>query len=219
MHEPRPRIAPPPLDGPLAPPLEHQASTRDAALERLLGTPSLAADDALIALADRFAGCDRTGVLERLDDVARELFGAAAMPPRAQADRLAGALTCTLGLRPVTHDHRALLVDRALASCAAHPLVIAAVGHELGRRAGLATRICRAGTDWWLAFPGDDVLTAIACSAGTPTPAGPLRAICLHQLAYALLAHLGHDGPPAWHGVAVELLDRLPTGHHDDAHG
>jgi hypothetical protein len=188
----------------------------DAALERLLGTPSLAADDAPIALAERFAGCDRAAVLTCLDDVARGLFGTAALPPRAQAERLGRALTCTLGLRPVTHDHRALLVDHALATCAAHPLVIAAVGNELGRRAGLATRICRARGDWWLAIPGDEVLTAIACSAGMPDPVGPLRAICPHQLAHALLAHLGHDGPPAWHAIAGRLVARLPSGHHDD---
>lgn len=182
---------------------------RDAPLERLLGDPGLAADDALIALADRFAGCDRPSVLARLDDVARGLFGAAALPPRTQADRLAAALSETLALRPVTHDHRALLVDHALATRRAHPLVIAAVGHELGRRAGLTTRVCRARTDWWLAIPGER-LTAIGCSPGRTDPCGPLRAVCPHQLAHALLAHLGHDGPPAWHALAAELLERLP---------
>jgi hypothetical protein len=191
---------------------------RDAPLERLLQTPDLAADDALIALAGRFAGCDRAAVLAQLDDVARGLFGAAALAPRACADWLAEALWDTLALRPVTHDHRALLIDHALATRRAHPLVIAAVGHELGRRAGIETRICRAGTDWWLGIPGDEVLTAVGCSPGSAHPVGPLRAICPHQLAYALLAHLGHDGPPAWHALAGELLERLPTGYHDDAH-
>jgi hypothetical protein len=180
-------------------------------LERLLNSPALAADDALIALADRFAGCDRAAVLTRLDDVARGLFGAAALPPRQQADRLASALRDTLGLRPVTHDHRALLVDHAFTTQRAHPLVIAAVGHELGRRAGLTTRICRVQTDWWLTLPGDEVLTALGCSPGTTHPCGPLTAICPHQLAYALLAHLGHDGPPAWHELASALLERLPA--------
>lgn len=178
----------------------------DAALERLLESPDLAADDALIALADRFAGCDRAGVLAQLDDVARELFGVAALPPRVQADRLASTLCETLGLRPATHDQHALLVDRALVTRRAHPLVIAAVGHELARRAGLETRICRARTDWWLAVPGDEVLTAIACSPGRAHPCGPLSAICAHQLAYALLAHLGHDGPPEWHELASRFL-------------
>jgi L-ascorbate metabolism protein UlaG (beta-lactamase superfamily) len=178
----------------------------DDALARLLASADLATDDAVIALADRFAGCDRAAVLAQLDDVARGLFGAAADPPRAQADRLAEALSGTLGLRPVTHDHRALLVDRALATRRAHPLVIAAVGHELARRAGLATRICRAHTDWWLTLPGDDVLTAIGCSAGASRPCGPLRAVCSHQLSHALLAHLGHDGPPEWHDLAVKFL-------------
>jgi hypothetical protein len=182
----------------------------DAALERLLSSPDLAADDAVIALADRFAGCDRAAVLARLDDVARGLFGTAALSPRAQADRLADALCETLGLRPVTHDPAALLVDRALTTQRAHPLVIAALGHELARRAGLETRICRVRSDWWLAVPGDEVLTAIGCSSGDRHPCGPLRAICPHQLAYALLAHLGHDGPPAWHELAGALLERLP---------
>lgn len=182
---------------------------RDASLERLLGAPELAADDALIALADRFAGCDRAGVLARLDDVARGLFGIAALTPRGQADRLAEALSGTLGLRPLTHDHRALLVDRALETRRAHPLVIAAIGHELGRRAGVVTRICRARNDWWLALPGDDVLTALGCSPGATHPCGPLRAICPHQLASALLAQLGHHGPPAWHDLAKEIRERV----------
>jgi Transglutaminase-like superfamily len=188
-----------------------------AELERTLQAPDLAADDALIALAERFAGCERAAVLERLDDVARGLFGAAAEAPREQAERLAGALTDELGLRPVTHEHEALLIDRALATRRAHPLVIAAVGHELARRAGFTARICRARSDWWVALPGDEVLTAIGCSAGTPSPHGPLRTLCPHQLAYSLLAHLGHHGPPAWHAPAQRLLRRLPTGHHDDA--
>ncbi len=192
-------------------------AVHDAELERVLQAPDLAADDALIALAERFAGCDRAAVLERLDDVARELFGVAALPPREQAEHLAAALTEELALRPVTHAPEALLVDRALATRRAHPLVIAAVGHELARRAGFAARICRARSDWWVAIPGDDVLTAIGCSAGTPTPHGPLRALCPHQLAFSLLAHLGHYGPPAWHAPAERLLQRLPTGHHDDA--
>lgn len=182
------------------------AGIHDAALERLLSSPALAADDALIALAERFAGCDRASVLAQLDDTARGLFGAAALPPRAQADRLASALCDALALRPVTHDRDALLVDRALVTRRAHPLVIAAVGHELARRAGLETRICRARSDWWLALPGDEVLTAIGCSSDAPHPCGPLRAICPHQLAYALLAHLAHDGPPAWHELALRFL-------------
>ena len=189
----------------------------DAELERVLQAPELAADDVLIALAERFAGCARAAVLERLDDVARGLFGCSALPPRAQARRLAAMLTEELALRPVTHDPDALLVDRALATRRAHPLVIAAIGHELARRAGVTARICRARSDWWVAIPGDDVLTAIGCSAGTPTPHGPLRALCPHQLAFALIAHLGHNGLPAWHAPAERLLRRLPTGHHDDA--
>lgn len=189
----------------------------DTQVERVLQAPDLAADDALLVLAERFAGCRRAAVLERLDDVARGLFGAAGLTGREQGDRLADALTGELGLRPVTHDHRALLVDQALATRRAHPLVIAALGHELARRAGFAARICRARSDWWVAIPGDDVLTAISCNAGTPSPHGPLRALCPHQLAFALLAQLGHHGPAAWHGAAERLLSRLPTGHHDDA--
>ena len=185
---------------------------QDVTLERLLCTPDLAADDALIAVADRFAGCDRGAVLAQLDDVARSLFGAAALPPREQADRLAKALCDTLGLQPVTHDHRALLVDHALATRRAHPLVIAAVGHELARRAGLTTRICRVRSDWWLTLPGDEVLTALGCSPGMTHPCGPLRAICPHQLTTALLAHLGHHGPSDWHELASTLIERV-SGH------
>jgi hypothetical protein len=192
-------------------------AVHDAELERTLQAPDLAADDVLIALAERFAGCRRAAVLERLDDAARGLFGVAGLAPRERAERLAAVLTAELRLKPVTHEHEALLVDRALATRRAHPLVIAAVGHELARRAGFTARVCRARSDWWIAIPGDDVLTAIGCSAGTPTPHGPLQAQCPHQLAYALLAHLGHHGPPAWHAPAERLLRRLPTGHHEDA--
>lgn len=192
-------------------------AAHDAELERTLQAPELAADDVLIALAERFAGCSRAAVLERLDETARGLFGAAALSPRERAERLAAVLTCELGLKPVTHEAEALLVDQALATRRAHPLVIAAIGHELARRAGFTARICRARSDWWVAIPGDDVLTAIGCSAGTPTPQGPLRAQCPHQLAFSLLAHLGHYGPPAWHAPVERLLRRLPTGHHDDA--
>jgi hypothetical protein len=195
----------------------HQTSVQDTQLERLLNAPDLASDDALIALAERFAGCNRAFVLDRLDEHARALFGAASRPPREQADLLAELLTCELQLRPVTHDHRALLIDRALLMREAHPLVIAAIGHELARRAGLDTRICRARTDWWIAVPGDEILTAIGCCAATATPSGPLRQLCPHQLAFALLAHMAHYGPAGWHADAMRLMRRLPDGHHEDA--
>ena len=183
---------------------------RDRATARLLGAPGLATDDALIAVAERFAGCDRAQVLATLDDASRPLFGAATLPPSAAAGALGRQLATELGLRPAPAGRDALLVDRALARRAAHPLVIAAIGHELARRAGVTARVCRTGERWWIAVPGEGNLALVDCSgAGGRVPDGPLRAVCSHQVALALLRTVACSGPAGWRACAAGLTRQL----------
>jgi hypothetical protein len=185
--------------------------TRARATVRLLSAPGLAMDDALIAVAECFAGCDRAQVLATLDDASRPLFGGASLPPSASANALGSLLATELRLRPAPADPDALLVDRALDCGAAHPVVIAAVGHEIARRAGVAARVCRAREDWWLAVPGEQGLALVDCSGGRARPEhGPLRALCAHQVALALLRAVEERGGPAtWRGRAAWLTGQL----------
>ena len=192
---------------------------RDAPLERLLCTPDLAADDALIALAGRFAGCDRAAVLAQLDDVARGLFGTTSLTPRARADRLAEALCDTLGLRPVTHEHRALLIDHALATGRAHPLVIAAIGHELGRRAGRRdAHLPRAHRLVARGFPATRCSRPSAAPPAAPAPSARCARSARTSWRTRCSRTSATTARPSWHEPAAELLERLPSGHHDDAH-
>lgn len=186
---------------------------RDRATAHVLGAPSLAMDDALIAVAERFAGCDRAGVLTALDDASRPLFGAASWAPSAAAGALGRQLATELGLQPAPAGPDALLVDRALARRAAHPLVIAAIGHELARRAGVIARVCRTGEGWWIAVPGEDGIALVDCAgAGGRCPDGPLRALCSHQVALALLRTVAYSGPAGWRAGAAGLTRQLACG-------
>lgn len=185
----------------------------ELAAARRLGEPGLEHDEAQSALAAAFAAT-ATGEAPRarLDDASRSLFGCAKLCVAGQAEALAAVLTNQLCLCPERRDHRALLLDHALASRAAHPLQIAVIGHELGRRAGLSTFVASYGGEPWTVVRGAEGLALIgpATPAGRPS-AAELRPRCPHQVAHSVLRQIELVAPPPTAARARRLLRAVPV--------
>lgn len=177
----------------------------------LLGSVGLQHDRAQLAIAAALTGAEPESVEARLDDAARALFGARALGAREQAGVLAGQLTDGLGLRALGGEHRALLIDEALARREAHPLTIAVIGHELARRAGLRSFVGAIGPRHWTVLQGGDESALVGCEL-LERPPSPLtiRPRCAHEVAAAVLEGLRLLGPASWYPHVDELLGALP---------
>jgi hypothetical protein len=93
-----------------------------------------------VALRD----ADPHALWDCLDETARPLFGLARAPLHQQAEEIAEAITNRLGLRATTDSHGHLLLNHALADRVAHPILLATIGHELARHAGLCSVVAAA---------------------------------------------------------------------------
>ena len=189
-------------------------STRERSAARLLAEPGLQHDEAQSALAAAFAVTAIASPRARLDDASLPLFGSASLCVAGQAEALADALANQLCLRPERRDHRALLLDHALAERGAHPLQIAVIGHELGRRAGLSTFVASYGGEPWTVLRGAEGLALVgpASVAGDPA-ADDLHPRCPHQVAHSVLRQLELAAPPEAAERARRLLRALPVRH------
>jgi hypothetical protein len=192
------------------------------AFERLLDKAcSPAPGEALLAIAAEFRPLDAARVSFRLDELARSLFAVAAgRDPGAAARELATLLTDEVRLRRDESSLDGLWLDAALERRAGHPLALAVIAAEIGRRAGLAVGICSTAWGWYAGIGEPDRLWLIdpATDPG-PTPSGPVRSHCGHEVAFAALtgvyARLVRDGdePGAHH--AARLRGRLPVTRHE----
>ena len=154
----------------------------------------------------------------RLDDFARSLFAVAAeRDPGAAARTLATLLTDEVRLRRDESSLEGLWLDRALERRAGHPLTLAVIAAEIGRRAGLSVGICSTAWGWYAGIGEPERLWLIdpATDPG-PTPSGPVRRHCGHEVAFAALtgiyARLVRDGDEPAANHAVRLRGRLPVG-------
>ena len=177
--------------------------------------------DALLAIASEFRAFDADRTSFRLDDYSRSLFAVAAeRDPGAAARELAQLLTEEVRLRRDESSLEGLWLDRTLERRAGHPLSMAVVAAEIGRRAGLKVGICSTSWGWYAGIGEPERLWLIdpACDPG-PTPSGPVRAHCGHEVAFAALtgvyARLVRDGDGAAAHHAVELRGRLPVARHE----
>jgi hypothetical protein len=197
-------------------------ATESGAFERLLGAACCPAPgEALLAIAAEFRPFDPARTSFRLDDLARSLFAVSATRNPGQAAReLAALLTDELRFRRDESSLEGLWVDRALERRAGHPLVLAVVAAEIGRRAGLRVGICSTAWGWYAGLGEPDRLWLIdpATDPG-PTPSGPVRSHCGHEVAFAALtgvyARLVRDGDEAAANHAVRLRGRLPVARHE----
>ncbi|HVO56022.1 MAG TPA: hypothetical protein VMT37_16560 [Solirubrobacterales bacterium] len=179
---------------------------------RLLAEPGLEHDEAQAALAAAFGMTSNPlAPRARLDEASLPLFGCGSRCVAAQATALADALTNQLCLKPERRDHRALLIDHALAERSAHPLQIAVIGHELGRRAGVSTFVASYGGEFWTAVRGPEGLALVGAAtiAGRPG-AAEVRCRCPHQVAHAVLRQIEHAAPPEAAEKAARLLRSVP---------
>jgi hypothetical protein len=102
--------------------------------------------DALLAIASEFRSVDADRASFRLDDFARSLFAVAAeRDPGSAAPALAALLTEEVRMRRDESSLEGLWIDQALERRAGHPLALAVVAAEIGRRAGLKVGICSTG--------------------------------------------------------------------------
>ncbi len=186
--------------------------TRERSTARLLAEPGLQHDEAQSALAAAFAVTAMASPRARLDDASLPLFGCASRCVAAQAEALADTLTNHLCLTPDRRDHRALLLDHALSARGAHPLQIAVIGHELGRRAGLSTFVASYGGEPWTVVRGSEGLALVGPGTVADQPtANELRPRCPHQVAHSVLSRLELVAPPETAERARPLLRALPV--------
>jgi regulator of sirC expression with transglutaminase-like and TPR domain len=174
----------------------------------------------LLAIAAEFHPVDVDAVSAELDDVARGLFDVSLQRDRCAAShRLAALLTDELGLRKDESPLHGMWLDAVLARRAGHPLALAVLAAEIGRRAGLAVGVCSTPTGWYAALGERDRLWLIdpALNPG-PEPAGPVRRHCGHEVGFAALtgvyARLIRDGDSRSACRAAHLRARLPVGRH-----
>jgi hypothetical protein len=188
------------------------ARTKERCAERLLAEPGLQHDEAQTALAATFSVTAMEAPSARLDEASLALFGAAGLEVADQAHALADLLTNQLCLCPERRDHRALLIDHALSCRAAHPLQIAVIGHELGRRAGLQTFVGACGGEPWTVVSGEAGLALVGAGTvgGRPGP-NEVRRRCAHQVAQAVLRAIVRTAPPDAAMRAERLLRVVPV--------
>jgi hypothetical protein len=177
------------------------------------GCPPLA--DLLLALAAEFHPVDGAAADARLDELALPLFGAASDSRRTAASRLATVLDRDPGFDVDRTSVAGLWLDAVLDARAGHPLLLAAIAAELGRRAGLAVHVLSAPTGWYAALADGERLWLIDTTMDGRRPdAWRMRPHCAHEVAFAALLGLSERferlGDTRRAGHATLLRTRLP---------
>ena len=176
-------------------------------LSRRFATAEVEHGEVLAGIAAVLGGPDASALLDALDDHARGLFGAECVGLLEQAAVVERVLDGLVGGRRDAADPEQLLLHGALRQGAGHPLVVAALGHELARRAGLASAVCRAGDDWWTGVFGPEGCVLVGSAAGVvPRSLAGVRVACAHEVAVTALARLRALLPPPADVQADDLL-------------
>ena len=177
------------------------------------GCPPIA--DLLLALAGEFHDVDTDAADQRLDALALPLFGLAGGDLRVAAARLATVLDTDPGFDADRVGVAGLWLDAALEAHAGHPLMLAAVTAEIGRRAGLAVHVLSSPTGWYAGLADGERLWLVdATMDGTTADPWSLRRHCTHELAFAALLGLSDRfqrlGDRRGSAKAALLRSRLP---------
>lgn len=149
---------------------------------------------------------DLREVDDALDDLARRLFA------DPSADALHRMLTDDPGFA-VDISADGLLLHRVLDRRAGHPLVLAAIAAEAGRRAGLPAGVWSSRFAWFAGVRSEEGVSLVnATGASGPRPSG-VRCHCAHEVAFAALLGLEHraDDPEVADRARV-LREALPVG-------
>ena len=147
--------------------------------------PALA--ETLLAVVAAWRPVDHLVLDGQLDQMSRALFGAE-HDGRARARTLAACLTREL--KPDAASVEGLWLNEVVATRRGHPVLIAALAAELGRRAGWEITVCSTPTAWYAGLLDGDVLWLVeptGAPAGVPTT---VRRHCAHEIAYVVLTGL-----------------------------
>jgi hypothetical protein len=150
----------------------------------------------MVGLATALGDADPHELRDRLDETARPLFGLGRAALHEQAAELGEAITNRLGLRATANRHGHILLNHALAERAAQPILLAALGHELARHAGLASVVARSRDDYWTLLTADDMFLPIGYGNRSSLTTSELQACCAHEIAHQVLLRIAADGAP-----------------------
>ena len=195
-------------------------TTEESAFERLVAGRCPPPGELLLAVAAEFRPVRAAAVSFAFDELARWLFAAAATPdPRAQALGLAELLTERERFRREDSSLEGLWLDTVLERRRGHPLALAVVAAETGRRAGIDVSICSTAAGWFAGLGEGARLWLVDPAADPgPTPSGAVRRHCGHEVAFAALtgiyARLLVEGDERGARRAAWLRDRLPVARH-----
>lgn len=180
------------------------------AATRPLTRPELKHDEAVIGLATTRGNAAPHALWDTLDQTARPLFGLAHAPLHEQAGKIAAAITNRLGLSATTDRHGHLLLNHALADRAAHPILLATLGHELARHAGLSSVVDRSRNDYWTLLTCGDTFLPIGYSSRTTLISSELEACCAHEIAHRSCSGSPPTEPPRAPGEPIVFASRSP---------
>jgi len=146
----------------------------------------------------------------RLDELGRRLFGGAGADPLAAAQRIAGLLGVNPGFVADELRPGGMLLDTVLAERQGHPLLLAVVAAEAGRRAGLETGVFSSPEAWYAGLIARGTLWLVDITGGHPDPDREhCRGHCGHELAFAILCGLEHRYERAGDDERTALARRL----------
>jgi hypothetical protein len=177
----------------------------------------------LMVVSAQLEPVDDDAALERLDELARPLFGLAERDGREQARELAAVLTREPTFTLDELAPSGLHVDAVLERRSGHPMMLAVVLAEVGLRAGLSTVVLSSPRGWYTGLPDGERLQLID-TAAEPLPApDAVRRHCAHEVAFAALlgltdryCRLGDDvranrAAALRRRLCVARADRAPT--------
>lgn len=170
-----------------------QADRRsESSFARLAASSRPPVDRILLDLAGEFGPADSHVALDQLDDLARGLFGIAALSIEEAGHHLSAMLSRHSGFSVSAPQVGGLMLDRVLHVRRGHPALLAAVYGEVARRAGVQASLFTGGRDWFVGLEdaGELLLVSPAPFAGPISTELDLRRICSHELAREVLGEL-----------------------------
>jgi hypothetical protein len=165
--------------------------------------------EALFAVAASWRPVTWTELDAKLDHLARPLF-AAGPGGRERAGALSALLAAKF--RPDGKAVERLWLDEVLASRRGHPLLLAAVATELGRRSGWQIMVCSSPEGWYAGLVDEGVLWLVDPTGEASDARAPktVRRHCAHEVAFVVLTGLAERFAGSSDEVrARRLRDRL----------